>query len=196
MTVSYRRSNVAKMTIPDIKALVRKHNLHTTYIKNYSRLRKAELIDKFMEHYKKSPPTSESPPSPSEEEPPADSSPSKVKAPPTPKRASRVTPMGKAKKPNKKARGSSKPKMTQFDKAMGVDKPLYSKEEGGLTEGARAQFEKKYGSAKDAKFLKSLQKEMETEKGRGKRQRKKKIQNPDFVYSEAKKRGRPKKKKA
>lgn len=194
MTVSYKRSSIAKMTIPNIKSLVRKHNLHTTYIKNYSRLRKAELVSKFMEHYKKSPPTSEPEEPPYSEEPPADSSPSK--APPTPKRASRVTPMGKAKKPNKKARGSSKPKMTQFDKAMGVDKPLYSKEEGGLTEGARAQFEKKYGSAKDAKFLKSLQKEMESEKGRGKRQRKKKIQNPDFVYSEAKKRGRPKKKKA
>ena len=187
MTISYKRLNIAKMTIPAIKALVRKHNLHTTYIKNYSRLRKAELIDKFMEHYKKSPP-------PSEEEPPADSSPSK--APPTPIRASRVKPAGESKKRNKKARGSSKPKMTQFDKAMGVDKPLYSKEEGGLTAGARAQFEKKYGSAKDAKFLKSLQKEMESEKGRGKRQRKKKIQNPDFVYTEPKKRGRPKKKKA
>ena len=163
MTISYKRSNIAKMTIPDIKALVRKHNLHTNYIKNYSRLRKAELIDKFMEHYKKSPPPSESEESP-------------------------------AKK--KKARGSSKPKMTQFDKAMGVDKPLYSKTEGGLREGARKEFEKRYGSAKDAQFLKSLQKEMESEKGRGKRQRKKKIQNPDFVNSETKKRGRPKKNKA
>ena len=53
---TYKRSEVEKLTVPDIKVLVRKHNLHTNFIKNYSRLRKADLIDKFMEHYKPLPP--------------------------------------------------------------------------------------------------------------------------------------------
>ena len=184
MTVSYKRSNIAKLTIPDIKALVRKHNLHTNYIKNYSRLRKSDLIDKFMEHYKKSPPVDSS-------EPPS-----------TPSKVPRAKPAGPAKKPamlkKKKAKGSSKPKMTAFDKSMGLDKPLYKE---GVEVGARKQFEKRYGKiSEDAQALKDVQKQMESEKGRGKRQRKKKIQDPDFEYNSpkpaAKKRGRPRKNKA
>ena len=53
---TYKREDIAKLRVPEIRALIRKHNLHTNYIKGYSRLRKAELVDRFMEHYKKSPP--------------------------------------------------------------------------------------------------------------------------------------------
>lgn len=172
---TYKRSEVEKLTVPDIKVLVRKHNLHTNFIKNYSRLRKADLVSKFMEHYKKSPI-----PAGSEQ---------------LPKRASKVpaaAAAGPAKKP-KKVRGSSKPKVTAFDRAMGVDKPLYKE---GVEKGATKQFEKRYGKVSDdARFLKNLQKEMEQERlkntGRGKR-KKKKVQNPDFEYSKA---TRPRKRK-
>ena len=51
--VEYKRTDLVSMTVKQIQALVRKHNLHTNYIKNYSRLRKDALIDKFLEHYKK-----------------------------------------------------------------------------------------------------------------------------------------------
>ena len=63
--------------------------------------------------------------------------------------------------------------MTALDKARGVDKPLYSKAEGGLAEGARRQFEKRYGSSKDAAFLKRMGAKMKADDaaklGRGKR---------------------------
>jgi hypothetical protein len=79
----------------------------------------------------------------------------------------------------------AKPKVTRFDQVMGVDKPLYSKEEGGLNEGAKSQFENRYGklsSAKDALFLKNLGKKMAAKKD-GKRVRKKKIADQDFEFA-------------
>ena len=35
--------------------------------------------------------------------------------------------------------------MTEFDKAMQLDNPMYSKEQSGLSTGTKNQFEKKYG---------------------------------------------------
>ena len=136
----HQRHELEKMTVPQIKALVRKHNLHTTYMKGYSRLRKAELIKQFIAH--------------------------------TPARA--VAPSKAAAAPKKHA-PRHKPKLTAADKAFGLGKPLYSKGEGGLAEGARRQFEKRYGSSQDAAFLKQLGSKMKADEaaklGRGKRNR-------------------------
>ena len=84
---------------------------------------------------------------------------------------------GPAKKPAKsKSKGSKKPKIMQADKAFGLGKPLYSKEEGGLTAGARKQFEKRYGKQTtkgDKNAIKRMAASMAAEKmnsmGRGKR---------------------------
>ena len=46
----HQRHELEKMTVPQIKGLVRKHNLHTTYMKGYSKLRKADLITKLIAH--------------------------------------------------------------------------------------------------------------------------------------------------
>ncbi len=48
----YSRKEVEDMNVADIKKLIRAHNLHTTYIKGYSTLRKAALISAFLKHYK------------------------------------------------------------------------------------------------------------------------------------------------
>jgi len=134
----HQRHELEKMTVPQIRALVRSHNLHTTYMKGYSKLRKADLITKLIAH--------------------------------TPVRGDAPA---KAAAPKKKHASRHKPKMTALDKAMGVDKPLYSKAEGGLAEGARRQFEKRYGSSKDAAFLKRMGAKMKADEaaklGRGKR---------------------------
>ena len=70
---------------------------------------------------------------------------------------------------------SNKPKLTAFDKAMGLDKPLYKE---GVAVGAKKQFEARYGKPKssDAQFLLNLEKQMKAEAnaklGRGKRSKK------------------------
>ena len=43
----YKREDLQKMRVADIKMLIRKHNLHNA-IRNYSRLRKADLIEAFL----------------------------------------------------------------------------------------------------------------------------------------------------
>lgn len=45
-----RHAALSKMTVPQLKALVRKHNLHTSYMKGYSKLRKEDLIKSFIKH--------------------------------------------------------------------------------------------------------------------------------------------------
>lgn len=49
----YSRKEVEDMNVADIKKLIRAHNLHTTYIKGYSTMRKAALISAFLRHYQK-----------------------------------------------------------------------------------------------------------------------------------------------
>ena len=68
----------------------------------------------------------------------------------------------------------------QADKAFGLGKSLYSKEEGGLTAGARKQFEKRYGKQTtkgDKDAIKRMAASMAAEKlnsmGRGKRAKRK-----------------------
>ena len=136
----HSREHVASLKVPEIKALIRKHNLHNA-IKGYSSMRKAELVNAFL------------------------------KFSTTPIRA------GPANKPAKStSKGSKKPKIMQADKAFGLGKPLYSKEEGGLTAGARKQFEKRYGKQTtkgDKNAIKRMAASMAAEKmnsmGRGKR---------------------------
>lgn len=53
MSKTYTEEQLMKMTVKQITQLIRDHNLHTNYIKGYSRLRKAELISAFLKHYKK-----------------------------------------------------------------------------------------------------------------------------------------------
>ena len=57
---------------------------------------------------------------------------------------------------------TNKPKLTAFDKAMGLDKPLYKE---GVAVGAKKQFEARYGKPKssDAQFLLNLEKQMKAE---------------------------------
>jgi hypothetical protein len=159
------KEGLSKLRVIDLRALVVKHNLHAM-IRKYNVMKKSELIDVLLNN-----------------------SPKKiVSAPPPPPPKSPVKPTGKALKPRamkRKTRGvkppvkpkgrGSKPKLTGFDKAMGIGKPLFSKEEGGFTEGARAQFEKKYGTTKDAEFLKKLGEKMGKERALGRGKRKKKV---------------------
>ena len=49
----YTRKQLESMTVPKIKELLRKHNLHTSFIKGYSKLKKTELIQSFLRHYPK-----------------------------------------------------------------------------------------------------------------------------------------------
>ena len=137
----HSREHLGSLKVPEIKALIRKHNLHNA-IKGYSSMRKAELVTAFLKFQ-------------------------------TPIRA------GPAKK-SAKSKGSKKPKIMQADKAFGLGKPLYSKEEGGLTAGARKQFEKRYGkqtSKGDKDAIKRMAASMAAEKlnsmGRGKRAKRK-----------------------
>ena len=138
----HQRHELEKMTVPQIKALVRRHNLHTTYMKGYSKLRKAELIRQFIAHA-------------------------------AVRHASASKPRSNPQQSKRKHAPRSKPKLTAADKAFGLGKPLYSKGEGGLAEGARRQFEKRYGSSQDAAFLKQLGSKMKADEaaklGRGKR---------------------------
>ena len=77
--------------------------------------------------------------------------------------------------PNPK-RKTNKPKLTAFDRAMGLDKPLYKE---GVAAGAKKQFEARHGKPKksaDAQFLIDYEKRMRAEAaaklGRGKRAKK------------------------
>ena len=69
---------------------------------------------------------------------------------------------------------TNKPKLTAFDKAMGLDKPLYKE---GVAVGAKKQFEARYGkpTSTDAQFLIDLERKMKMNNaklGRGKRSKK------------------------
>ena len=49
----YSRNEVEDMKVADIKKLIRAHNLHTTYIKGYSKMKKAALVSAFLKHHQK-----------------------------------------------------------------------------------------------------------------------------------------------
>ncbi|MDF1853371.1 MAG: hypothetical protein P1U85_21215 [Verrucomicrobiales bacterium] len=191
---TYKKSDLQLITVKELQKLVREHNLHTNYIKNYSRLKKADLIDKFLEHYKKSDVKMDD--LPSSPPPSAPASPVKTSKAKIPKRLTVL----KNKNNNNKDETKPKPKRkttgvkyTEFDKAMGIDKPLYSKEEGGLKKGARKQFENKYGTD-DAKFLKKLGDKLAKKKENKKRERKQK-KDENFQYQPQKKEKRKRKRK-
>jgi hypothetical protein len=85
----------------------------------------------------------------------------------------------------KKKTGGSKPKLTEFDKKMGLDKPLYP-ETKTLLEGAKKQFEKRYGknpSQEDLDAIKEMAEKIrkESELGRGKRHKKVPAKLKDYV---------------
>ena len=48
-----KREDFQKMKVEDLKSLIRKHNLHTSCIKGYSRMKKAELAAALVQHYPK-----------------------------------------------------------------------------------------------------------------------------------------------
>ena len=131
----HTKTTLNEMTVPKIKQLIRDHNMHINLIRQYSKMRKADLITNFLKHQGA---------------------------------------------PGTKKSSSSKPKLMQADKAFGLGRPLYPE---GVREGARKQFEKRYGSSTDAKFLKGLQKKLQKEEdeklGRGKRHKRtpKKLQD-------------------
>ena len=69
---------------------------------------------------------------------------------------------------------TNKPKLTAFDKAMGLDKPLHKE---GVAAGAKKQFEARCGkpASSDAQFLIDLERKMKMNNaklGRGKRSKK------------------------
>jgi hypothetical protein len=53
MSKSYTEEELKKMKVSQLKQLIRDHNLHTTYIKGYSTLKKGELVSSFLKYYKK-----------------------------------------------------------------------------------------------------------------------------------------------
>lgn len=110
-----KREEVEKLKVPEIKALIRKHNLHTTYIKGYSKLKKAELVREFIKYYPK---RNQSP--------------------------GGGMKMKDEKNPKAKAKPSKRPKKdTATEKLVpGINQPLYKK---GVAQGAREQFERAYG---------------------------------------------------
>ena len=178
---TYKREDLQQMRVPDIKVLVRKHNLHQNYIKQYSRLRKADLIEKFLEHYKKSPIKSDPDQVPSPQKPP----------PPTDANAG----YRHKTQPNpsvKKGKAPSKAKKFKIDTALGLHRPLFKE---GVQPGAQKQFERGYGKLddnEDVRALREVKRHMDAQKGTGKRIRKKKVQNPDFEYGSTKKQTKPK----
>ena len=124
----HTKETLSKLIVPQIKQLVRDHNMHVNLTRRYSKMRKAVLIEHFLKHQDTMP----------------------------------------------KKKSAAKPKLMQMDKIMGLGKPLYKE---GLVDGARKQFEARYGSDKDANFLKEMQKKMQKEEdeklGRGKRHKRK-----------------------
>ncbi len=54
MSKTYTEEDLKKMKVKELRQLIRDHNLHTTYIKGYSKLKKGELVSSFLKHYKKS----------------------------------------------------------------------------------------------------------------------------------------------
>ena len=53
MSKSYTEEELKKMKVSQLRQLIRDHNLHTTYIKGYSKLKKGELVSSFLKYYKK-----------------------------------------------------------------------------------------------------------------------------------------------
>ena len=54
MSKTYTEEELKKMKVNEIRQLIRDHNLHTTYIKGYSKLKKPDLVSSFLKFYKKS----------------------------------------------------------------------------------------------------------------------------------------------
>lgn len=174
--MKFSKEELSKLRVKDLRGLIRQHNLHNA-IRRYSVMRKHELVEQLVKHkgghmikikkrvtehaedhhhHHESPPAS-----PQHQTPPKRTA---KKA--SPKEVEVV------KKP-KRAKKSSKPKQMEFDKAFGLHKPLFSKEEGGLIEGARRQFEKRWidETKGDAEFLKKLHKKIHLQDEKKKRKR-------------------------
>ena len=174
------KEGLAKLRLIDLRALVVKHNLHQS-IRRYSVMTKTQIIDVLHSHTQKTSIKIKRKPQAIPDAPPSPPH-TPLKRPVTPLKKSPVQtpakPSGPAIKPKTlvpKRRGQTKPKLTAFDKAMGIGKPMFSKKEGGLVEGAKKQFEKRYPPSKDAQFLKELGAKIakENELGRGKRHKRK-----------------------
>ena len=77
MSKTYTEEDLKKMKVKELRQLIRDHNLHTTYIKGYSKLKKGELVSSFLKFYKKSdkqvaqpePPKKKAPDSPPKKKP-------------------------------------------------------------------------------------------------------------------------------
>lgn len=169
---AYRKSELQGYTVEQLRQLVKTHNLHSTYIRKYYRMRKADLIDAFMKHHRPVNVETIPPPSPMRLESPTSrpSSPQQMKR-------SQTVPKGKDGKRKGKSSGS-KPKLTSLDKALGIHKPLYP---SGVAKGAKQQFEKRYGSITSGKSRPSTATIDTSNILSGKRVRKKKTPGADFV---------------
>ena len=49
----YKREELTNMTVKQLRQLIRTHNLHTTFIKRYTLMKKAELVEAFLKHHTK-----------------------------------------------------------------------------------------------------------------------------------------------
>jgi len=159
------KDELARMKMSELLQLVKNHNL-AKHIHLYRRMKKAELIENLTK-YKSSVPTTASaikamPPSP---EKPV-SGRATPRAPKKPvaavARIRKPAPVVKSKKPAKRTTKARR------------NPPLYSKEEGGLAGGARADFERVYGKMTTSKEKAKASKEKQSGAVTlGKRQRRK-----------------------
>jgi hypothetical protein len=87
-----------------IRALIRDHNLHTTYIKGYSTLKKGELVSSFLKYYKKAAGAKPDPPKKQAATPPKKqaATPPKKQAATPPKKQAAAPPKKQAAAPPKK----------------------------------------------------------------------------------------------
>ena len=155
------KEDLARMKMSDLLQLVKNHNL-AKHIHLYRRMKKAELVESLAK-YKSSVPIKASAsamkatPSPPE-------TPIRMKVPPrAPKKP--VAAVARIRKPAPvvKSKKTAKPKGK-----VRRNPPLYTKEEGGVAGGARADFERVYG-----KISNTSKEEKKGAPTLGKRQRRK-----------------------
>ena len=107
MSKSYTEEELKKMKVSQLKQLIRDHNLHTTYIKGYSTLKKGELVSSFLKYYKKAAGAKPDPPKKQAAAPP------KKQAATPPKKQAAAPPKKQAAAPPKKQAAESPKKKPQ-----------------------------------------------------------------------------------
>jgi len=169
----YRRSDLEQFTVAQLRKLVRQHNLHSTYIRKYYIMKKADIITAFLKHHN---------PSAGHDVEVQDSA---TYSPPVtpvktsePMKRTQKAPKASKRKPKGKKSYAAKPKMTALDKAVGINKPLYTK---GVSAGAKEQFERRYGPIVPSKAKRDMSQVSTTNIVPGRRKRKPKTPGKEFV---------------